>query len=86
MLQLPALLRSDAGQRDLALATCRWPPQRAALHHSRGTLLQRRSRPALALAPHDTALALGLDAADAHNNRGSSLQSLDRLADALRAY
>ncbi len=90
MLQLRALLQEDAGQLEGALATLQQAmqaaPQRAALHHNSGTLLQRLSRPTQSLAAHDTALALGLDAADAHYNRGNSLQSLGRLADALLAY
>ena len=94
MLQLRAQLEEDAGQLQQALATLdqalEAAPQRAALHHNRGVVLQRLSRPAQALAAHDHALALGLasapGAADAHYNRGNSLQSLGRSADALVAY
>ncbi len=90
MLQLRALLEEDAGRLDLALATLdaalAVAPQRAALHHNRGVLLQRLSCPAQALAAHDTALKLGLHAADAHYNRGNSLQSLGRSAEALQSY
>jgi tetratricopeptide (TPR) repeat protein len=49
-------------------------------------LLQRLSRPAEALVAHDRALAIGLRAADAHYNRGNSLQSLGRSDEALAAY
>ena len=90
LLQLRAHLEDDSGRLDLALATLdqaiQLAPQRAALHHNRGVLLQRQARPAEALAAHDQALQWGLDAADAHYNRGNSLQSLGRSADALAAY
>ena len=90
MLQLRALLQEDAGELALALATLdqaiEGAPGRAALHHNRGVVLQRLSRPAEALAAHDHALGLGLDAADAHYNRGNSLQSLGRGAEAVAAY
>jgi tetratricopeptide (TPR) repeat protein len=89
-LQLQATLQEDAGQLELALATLEQAlegaPQRAALHHNRGVLLQRLARPAEALAAHDEALRLGLVAADAHYNRGNTLQSLGRQAEALDAY
>ena len=90
ILQLRALLEEEGGDIEGALDTLDnallAAPQRAALHHNRGVLLQRLSRPAAALAAHDQALLLGLDAADAHYNRGNSLQSLGRSADALAAY
>ena len=90
MLQLLALLQDEAGQLDGAVQTLELAlaaaPGRAALHHTRGVLLQRLARPAEALAAHDRALALGLDAADAHYNRGNSLQSLGRSHEALGAY
>ena len=90
LLQLRAHLEDDSGRLDLALATLdqaiQRAPQRSALHHNRGVLLQRLARPAEALAAHDQALQWGLDAADAHYNRGNSLQSLGRSADALAAY
>jgi tetratricopeptide (TPR) repeat protein len=90
MLQLQALLHDEAGRLPAALQTLdralQAAPQRAALHHNRGVLLQRLARPAEALAAHDQAMALGLDAADAHYNRGNSLQSLGRSAQALDAY
>ena len=90
LLQLRALLEDETGHLDLALATLdqaiRLAPQRAALHHNRGALLQRLARPSDAIAAHDQALELGLDVADAHYNRGNSLQSLGRSAEALTAY
>ena len=90
MLQLRALLEEAAGQLERALASLeqalQLAPERAALHHNRGVLLQRLARPVEALAAHDQALALGLQAADAHYNRGNSLQSLGRSAEALAAY
>ena len=90
LLQLRANLEDETGHLDLALATLdhaiQLAPQRAALHHNRGVLLQRLARSAEAIAAHDQALQLGLDAADAHYNRGNSLQSLGRSAEALAAY
>lgn len=90
LLQLRGLLEDEAGRLDLALATLdqaiQLAPQRAALHHNRGALLQRLARPAEAMAALDQALQLGLDSADAHYNRGNSLQSLGRANDALAAY
>ena len=54
LLQLRAHLEDDSGRLDLALATLdraiQLAPQRAALHHNRGVLLQRQARPAEALA------------------------------------
>jgi uncharacterized protein (TIGR02466 family) len=89
-LQLRALLQSEAGAVDDALATLdaalQLAPQRAALHHNRAVLLQRQGRHADALLAHAQALRLGLDAADAHYNLGNTLQSLGRLDDALAAY
>ena len=90
LLQLRAHLEDESGRLDLALATLdqaiQLAPQRPALHHNRGVLLQRLARPADAVAAHDQALQWGLDAADAHYNRGNSLQSLGRSAEALAAY
>ncbi len=90
ILQLQALLHDEAGHLDVALVTLDQAllaaPQRVALHHNRGVLLQRLARPSDALAAHDRALALGLVAADAHYNRGNSLQSLGRSDEAMLAY
>ena len=61
-------------------------PEKPALLHNRATLLQRSHRPAEALHMHERALALGLDAADAHYNHGNTLQSLGRLDKAVAAY
>lgn len=90
MRQLRALLLGDAGQLAEAEAEIRRAiaedGSRASLHHELAVLLQRRHQPAASLAAHDQARALGLDAADAHYNRGNTLQSLGRLEDAARAY
>jgi tetratricopeptide (TPR) repeat protein len=90
VLQLLALLQEEAGQLEQAVGTLDLAlmaaPERTALHHNRGVLLQRLARPGPALAAHDRALSLGLDAADAHYNRGNSLQSLGRHGEALAAY
>jgi uncharacterized protein (TIGR02466 family) len=90
MLQLQAMLQSDAGYLNEALATLdealALKPDKPALLHNRATLLQRCHRHAEALIAHDKALAMGLDAADAHYNRGNTLQSLGRLDDATLAY
>jgi uncharacterized protein (TIGR02466 family) len=89
-LQLQALLEEESGQLEAALETLDFAvalsPQRAALHHNRGALLQRLARSSEALAAHERAIELGLDAADAHYNRGNSLQSLGRMNEALDAY
>lgn len=89
-LQLRALLEDESGLLHVALTTLEHAiglaPDRAALHHNRGVLLQRLARPAEALAAHDLALKLGLDASDAHYNRGNSLQSLGLTQQALDAY
>ena len=61
-------------------------PERPALLHNRATLLQRRHRYREALEGHERALGLGLNAADAHYNRGNTLQSLGRHEDTLAAY
>jgi len=61
-------------------------PDHLGLLHNRAVLLQRGHRHAEALALHDRAAALGLDAADAHYNRGNTLQSLGRHEEALQAY
>jgi tetratricopeptide (TPR) repeat protein len=90
VLQLLALLQDEAGQLETALATLdaalMVAPERAAIHHNRGVLLQRLARYPTALLAHDRALSLGLDAADAHYNRGNTLQSLGRSDEALAAY
>jgi uncharacterized protein (TIGR02466 family) len=90
MLQLQAMLQSDAGYLDQALETLdealALSPKKPALLHNRATLLQRCHRYADALAAHDRALAMGLNEADAHYNRGNTLQSLGRLDDAAEAY
>jgi uncharacterized protein (TIGR02466 family) len=90
MLQLQAMLQSDAGHLAEALATLDkalvLSPDKPALLHNRATLLQRCHRHAEALAAHDKALAMGLNAADAHYNRGNTLQSLGRLGEAAQAY
>lgn len=89
-LQLRALLEDASGALHTALATLddaiRLAPQRSALHHNRGVLLQRMARAAEALHAIDTALELGLDTPDAHYNRGNSLQSMGLTAQALDAY
>jgi len=89
-LQLKAQIEGDTGRLDDALATLdhalALAPDRAALHHNRGVLLQRRHRHADALQAHDRAAALGVEAADAHYNRGNTLQSLGRAAEAAAAY
>ena len=61
-------------------------PERAALHHNRGAVLNQLSRPSEALAAFQQADALGLAAADLHYNRGNSLQALGRQAEAMAAY
>ncbi len=58
----------------------------ASLRHDQGVLLQRLNRPEQSLAAHDRALALGLQAADAHYNRGNTLQSLGALQEAELSY
>ncbi len=89
-LQLRAQIETEQGQLDQALATLeqalQLAPERAALHHNQGTLLQRKHRHTQALAAHQKALALGLDVADAHYNLGNTLQSLGRSDEALAAY
>jgi uncharacterized protein (TIGR02466 family) len=89
-LQLLALIDSDRGRLDAAMATLdqalALAPERAALHHNRGNLLQRSHRHAVALISYERALALGLDAAEAHYNQGNALQSLGRHAEAEQAY
>lgn len=58
----------------------------AQLIHDEAVLLQRLGRHHEALDRHDQALAMGLEAADAHYNRGNTLQSLGRLGQAQTAY
>jgi uncharacterized protein (TIGR02466 family) len=90
LLQLVAQIQDDQGDLEGALATLEQAlslaPDRPALLHNKATLLQRRHRHAQALALHERALMLGLDAADAHYNHGNSLQSVGRLEDAVQAY
>jgi tetratricopeptide (TPR) repeat protein len=90
MWQLQAQLQADAGELAMAQATLEGAiqsfPDRPALSHNLAILLQRRHRPADALVVHERALALGLDAADAHYNHGNTLQSLGRLEEAAAAY
>jgi tetratricopeptide (TPR) repeat protein len=89
-LQLRAQIETEQGRLDQALATLeqalRLAPERAALHHNLGVLLQRKHQHAQALDAHQQALALGLDVADAHYNLGNTLQSLGRSGQALAAY
>jgi tetratricopeptide (TPR) repeat protein len=90
MLQLHAQIEGDSGLVDSALRTLdkalTVAPKHLGLLHNRAVLLQRQQRHAEALAAHEHAAALGLDAADAHYNRGNTLQSLGRPADAAAAY
>lgn len=90
MLQLQAQIEDESGDIDAALATLeralQIAPERAALVHNRATLLQRRHRYREALEDHESALGFGLNVADAHYNRGNTLQSLGRHEDALAAY
>ncbi len=90
MLQLQAQIESDCGRPDLALTTLdralQLAPQRPSLLHNRATVLQRVHRYTEALRDHEQARALGLHAADAHYNRGNTLQSLGRHDEAESAY
>jgi len=90
LLQLKLLIEADAGQMDAALATLEralsLAPDKPSLLHDGAVLLQRARRPAQALALHERAAAQGLDAAEAHYNRGNSLQSLGRHTEAAAAY
>lgn len=58
----------------------------AELIHDEAVLLQRLGRHEQALIRHERALAMGLKAVDAHYNRGNTLQSLGRMAEAEGAY
>ncbi|MBP6014729.1 MAG: tetratricopeptide repeat protein [Alphaproteobacteria bacterium] len=90
MLQLLALLQNEVGDPTSALATLDQAltvaPDRAALHHNRGVVLQRLARSAEALTAYDTAIRLGVDGAEVHYNRGNSLQSLGRSDEALASF
>lgn len=90
VLQLKALIESDRGDVQASLASVEQAialaPDKPALHHNRGTALQRLHRHREALVAHERALALGLDAADAHYNHGNTLQSLGELDAAVAAY
>lgn len=90
MLQLHAQIETDSGHFASALKTLDQllphAPERAALWHNRGVVLQHLNRHAESLQMHERAAALGADAADAHYNRGNALQSLGRHAQALDAY
>jgi len=76
---LPRAMQAIEGALSLA-------PDKPALLHTQATLLQRSHRYIDALRSHERAQVLGLDAADAHYNRGNTLQSLGRLSDAAHAY
>ncbi len=90
MWQLKAQIESDSGELGAAESTLRSAlsqcPGAAALWHNLAVTLQRGHRYAEALRAHEQASVLGLDAADAHYNRGNTLQSLGRIDDALAAY
>lgn len=90
MLQLHAQIETDSGHLASALRTVELAltaaPDKPALLHNKAVILQRTHRAAEALVLHERVLALGLDAADAHYNRGNTLQSLGRHDQALQAY
>ena len=90
MWQLKALIEADSGELGAAESTLRSAlsqyPGAAALWHNLAVTLQRGHRYAEALRAHEQASVIGLDAADAHYNRGNTLQSLGRIDDALAAY
>lgn len=89
-LQLKGQIQSELGDLGAALQTVdaalAAAPNKPALLHNRGTLLQRLNRHQEALDMHQQAQALGLDVADAHYNLGNSLQSLGRQEEAVAAY
>ncbi len=90
VLQLKSQLQSDLGDLSAALntvdAALAAAPNKPALLHNRGTLLQRLNRYDEALEMHSRAQAQGLDVADAHYNLGNTLQSLGRQDEAVAAY
>jgi Flp pilus assembly protein TadD len=90
MLHLHAQIEGDVGLVDSALATLdkalAVAPDHTGLLHTKAVLLQRRQRSAQALALLERAQALGLDAADAHYNRGNALQGVGRHDEARAAY
>lgn len=90
MWQLKAQIEADAGNLEAAESTLRAAlsqhPGVAALWHNLAVALQRGHRYGEALRAHEQAIALGLDAADAHYNLGNTLQSVGRVAEAVAAY
>ncbi|MFM8796478.1 MAG: putative 2OG-Fe(II) oxygenase [Betaproteobacteria bacterium] len=80
-----ALQGPDAALRVLGHAQAKLG-EHAALQHDQAVLLQRLAKHPQALACHDRAMALGLNQADAHYNRGNTLQSLGQLEQADAAY
>lgn len=60
--------------------------EHASLQHDQAVLLQRLAQHPQALVCHNRAVALGLNQADAHYNRGNTLQSLGHLEQADAAY
>lgn len=58
----------------------------AQLTHDEAVLMQRLGRPHDSLNLHERALSMGLEVADAHYNRGNTLQSLGRMGEAEAAY
>lgn len=87
---LLAQIRDAAEGLQAALRTLSQGLQRVGEHptllHDQAVLLQRMARHDEALRCHERAAALGLHAADAHYNRGNTLQSLGRLEEAEQAY